>query len=560
MRHLLRLAGSGLAALLAGLGLCATAIAAPTYGYRVLHHESVEVATRKGVGASEHMSFEAYGRRFDVTVSPNERIRRGMPANLAATTLPLQGTVDGLAGSWVRITRSASGLRGMVFDGQEMYAIEPASEVAPVSVEPMSATSGETVVYRLADALMPVETMKCELAKPDSTPESPATAADALQQLSSELHTFQIEAAATQLKQVRVGVVGDFEFVSQFTSSTPEDAIVARMNIVDGIFSTQLGVKVSMATPTLFRTATDPFTKTAASDLLTELRTFRSGSPTQQTLGITHLMTGRNLDGSTVGIAYISGLCSAQFGASLSQSTFSTTQSALIAAHEMGHNFGAPHDGETGACQATPTTFLMAPQLNGSDQFSACSISQIQPVIAAARCLTAYSPPDASIEVPTPTLQATVGTALVASFTVSAVGDDASTNVSVAVTLPTTVTIQSVSANGGTCTMGAGTASCSLGTLAAGDLRQVDLNITPTEAGTLTLNLSVDSANDPNSSNDSGSIAITAAGMSTPTPPTTPPSSGSTGSGGGGGGGGSMDFLMLTMLGGTLFASRRKRR
>ena len=504
------------------------------------------------------MSFEAYGRRFEVSLAPNERIRRGMPANLTGTTMPLQGTVDGLAGSWVRITRSATGLRGMVFDGHEMYAIEPAAEVAPVSVEPMNAASGETVVYRLADALMPVETMKCELAKPDATPESPATAADALQQLSSELHTFQIQAAAaTQLQQVRVGVVGDFEFVSQFTTSTPEDAIVARMNIVDGIFTTQLGVKVSLATPQLFRTASDPFTKTAASDLLTELKTFRVGSPAQQALGITHLMTGRNLDGSTVGIAYISGLCSAQFGASLSQGTFNTTQSALIAAHEIGHNFGAPHDGETGACESTPMTFLMAPQLNGSNQFSACSISQITPVIAGARCLTAYSPPDAGIEVPTPMLPATVGTALVASFTVRALGDDTSANVNVTVTLPATVTIQAVSANGGTCTTGAGTASCNLGDVAAGDSRQVDLSITPTQAGSLTLNFSLASSNDPNSSNDNGSISITATGASTPPPPTTPPSSGSSGSGGGGGGG-SMDLLMLAMLGGTLLMSRRK--
>ena len=558
MRHLSRLAGFGLTVLLAGFGFSVSALAAPTHGYRVLHHEAVEVATRKGVGASEHLSFEAYGRRFEVTLAPNERIRRGMPASLAATTMPLQGTVDGLAGSWVRITRSASGLRGMVFDGQEMYAVEPASEVAPVSVEPMNAASGETVVYRLSDALMPVETMKCELAKPDSTPESPPTAADALQQLTSELHTFQIEAAATQLKQVRVGVVGDFEFVSQFTSSTPEDAIVARMNIVDGIFTTQLGVKVSLATSTLFRSDTDPFTKTVASDLLSELRTFRTGSQAQRALGITHLMTGRNLDGSTVGIAYISGLCSAQFGASLSQSTFNTTQSALIAAHEMGHNFGAPHDGETGACESTPQTFLMAPQLNGSNQFSSCSISQITPVISGASCLTTYSPPDASIEVPTPTLPGTVGTALVASFTVRAVGDDASSSVTVTVNVPTNLTIQSATANGGTCTIGAVAANCDLGTLASGDTRQVDLNVTPTAAGTLTLSLSLASSNDPNTSNNTGSIAINAVGASPPPPPTTPPpSSGS--SGGGGGGGGSMDFLMLAALSGTLLLRRKRR-
>src|SRR5262249_51326758 len=154
---------------------------------------------------------------------------------------------------------------------------------------------------------------------------------------------------------------------------------------------------------------------------------------------------------------------------------------------------------------------------------------QIQPVIAAAKCLTAYAPPDASIDVAAPTLQATVGTPLVASFSVHSVGDDASANVSVTVTLPSTVTIQSISANGGTCTRGAGTASCSLGNLAAGDSRQVDLNVTPTAAGTLTLNLAVDSSNDPNASNDTGSIALIAA-AGAPTQPTTPPqSSGSTG-------------------------------
>jgi hypothetical protein len=555
MRQTIRHAGLGLVALTTGLLSSAPTLAASTNGYRVLHHESVHVLTEKGTGANERMTFNAYGRRFALTMAPNERIRRGVPST-SGQTLPLQGTVEGLPGSWVRITRSASGLRGMMFDGQDMYAIEPAAEAAAVTVQPLIAADGETVVYRLADAMMPVETMTCEVVKPDSTPDTPPTAADALEALSSELHTFQIAAVAA-MKQVRVGVIGDFEFVSQFTNSTPEDAIVSRMNIVDGIFSTQLGVKISLATPTLFRSSTDPFTKSNASELLTELSSYRQGSPAQRQLGITHLMTGRNLDTTTVGIAYINGLCSAKFGTSLSQSNLNTTQAALIAAHEIGHNFGAPHDGES-PCQSTPTTFLMAPQLNGSDQFSACSVQQMQNQVNTGNCLTAYVPPDASIQVPTSTLNATVNTPVVASFVVRATGDDASANVNVMVTLPTSVTVQSVSANGGTCTNGAGTASCSIGTLAAGDSRQVDLNVTPTEAGTLTLNLSVDSSNDPNSSNDTGTITIVA---STTTPTEPPPSNGGgTGSAsGGGGGGGSFDYLALSFLGVMVIGTARRR-
>jgi len=545
MRQTIRLAGLGFCALTTGLFFSASASAASGNGYRVLHHESVRVLTEKGAGANERMSFSAYGREFALSVAPNERIRRALPA-ANTQTLPLQGTLDGVTGSWVRITRSASGLRGMMFDGREMYAIEPAAEAAAVTVQPLNAAEGDTVVYRLADALMPVQTMTCEVVEPDSTPDSPETAADALEALSTELHTFQI-AAATAMKQVRVGVVGDFEFVSQFTRSTPEDAIVSRMNIVDGIFTTQLGIKVSLTTPTLFRTASDPFTKSKASDLLTEVSTYRQGSPAQRQAGITHLMTGRDLDTTTVGIAYISGICSAKFGTSLSQSSLNTTQAALIAAHEIGHNFGAPHDGES-PCESTPGNFLMAPQLNGSDQFSACSIQQMQIQVNKATCLTAYVPPDASIQVPAGTINATVGTPVVASFTVRATGDDASANVTVTVTLPTSVTLQSVSANGGTCMSGAGTASCSIGTLAAGDSRQVDLNVTPTEAGNLSLNLSVDSSNDPNSGNDTGVITINA----TTTTPTEPPPSngGGTGSasGSGGGGGGSFDYLALSFL------------
>ena len=200
----------------------------------------------------------------------------------------------------------------------------------------------------------------------------------------------------------------------------------------------------------------------------------------------------------------------------------------------------------------------MAPQLNGNDQFSACSVEQIQPRVNNSSCLTTYIPPDASINVANPTANATVGTPLVASFTVRASGDDASANVTVTISLPTSLTIQSVSANGGTCTSGAGTASCSLGNLPAGDSRQVDLNVTPTAAGPLVLNIQLDSSNDPNASNDTGTITINAT-ETVVTPPVTPPSDGAGSASGGGGGGGRMDIALLALLGAAMLAGARRR-
>jgi hypothetical protein len=493
-------------------------------------------------------------------VTPNERIRRAITTR-DSQTMPLEGTVEGVPGSWVRITRSPSGWRGLLYDGQELYAIEAAQDIAGSTDETLNVSGAAPIIYRLADALLPPdEVLGCEVVQPDA---DPPTAAAAFQSLSGEL---RIQAAQlTPMKQVRVGVVGDFEFASLMsTGATPEDTIISRMNIVDGIFSSQLGVKISLAPSTIFTTASDPFTKSKASDLLTELRNYRRGSAAQSALGLTHLMTGRDLDGDTVGIAYIGSVCQGSTASSLSEGRRSSLTASLIAAHEIGHNFGAPHDGESGACASTPQTFLMAPRLNGSDQFSACSISQMTPLVNNGSCLSAYFPPDVLLDLTTPSSQATIGTAFNASFLVRATGDDASMDVSATASIPNGLTLNSVASTGANCTSGAGTATCTFGTMAAGDARQVDLNLTSTDAGSLVVNVTLASTNDATSSNNTGTLSVTSTGTPAPPPPS-PPSGGGGGNGntgsasGGGGGGGSLEITTLvTMLGLSLLALRRR--
>ena len=547
--------------------VCALAIAlfavragAAEHELRVLHHQAIQVSSRPEAGSSEHLSFQAYGRRFDLNMAPNERIRRAITTP-GSTTMPLEGTVEGVPGSWVRITRSPSGWRGMLYDGQELYAIEAAQDIAGSTDEALNVSGAAPVIYRLADALLPPdEVLACEVVQPDA---DPPTAASAFQSMVSELH---IQAAQlAPMKQVRVGVVGDFEFATLLsTGASPEDTIISRMNIVDGIFSSQLGVKISLAPSVIFTTSSDPFTKSKASDLLTEVRNYRRSSSAQMALGLTHLMTGRDLDGDTVGIAFIGSVCQGSSASSLSEGRRSSLTASLIAAHEIGHNFGAPHDGESGACASTPQTFLMAPRLNGSDQFSACSITQMTPTVNNASCLSAYIPPDVSLEVTTPSPQATIGTAFTASFVVRATGDDASMDVSATASIPTGLTLNSVTSAGATCTTGAGSATCSFGTMTAGDAREVDLDLTSDTAGSLLVNVTLASTNDAISSNNSGSLSVTSAG--TPAPPPPPPPTGGggggntgTASGGGGGGGGALDVTTLIMMFGVLLLVQRRR-
>ena len=59
--------------------LCATRTAfAAEHEFRVLHHEAVQITNRVMNDAREKISFEAYGRHFALTLTPNERIRRAI--------------------------------------------------------------------------------------------------------------------------------------------------------------------------------------------------------------------------------------------------------------------------------------------------------------------------------------------------------------------------------------------------------------------------------------------------------------------------------------------------
>ncbi|MGB8326659.1 MAG: M12 family metallo-peptidase [Steroidobacteraceae bacterium] len=483
-------------------------------GFQILHLERLQPAEKRLADGGTTVSFDAFGRRFDLALRPNERMRNAV-ARSGAAVEALRGEVSGVPGSWVRLTKSATGLAGMVYASGQVYVIEPARDAAPFSVQALAGTAGGAVMYRLADTLMPGGLGLCATEpRPKSgaaaTGPAPlvnsgrATGLAAWQALGTEL---QALAATLPSKQIVVGAVADYE-MSQLFGDQTEATVVARMNIVDGIFSSQVGVKIQLAPITVFRDTNDPFTASDASTLLGELRTWRGSTPAQLADGLTHLMTGRDMTGDTVGIAYIATICDGAFAASLSEGWRSTTNAALIAAHEIGHNFGAPHDGDPAeACAATPLTFLMAPTLNGSNQFSQCSLDQIRPVVAVARCVTTVAATDAALDAASST-SANAGTPFTLGFTVRSIGSSTVTGVQTTTTLPAALTLNSASAQNGSCTSGAGTVACALGDIPAGESRSVSLSVTGNAPGDSTVTHSLAAANDTDSTNNSRSVAV----------------------------------------------------
>lgn len=519
--------------------------------FAILYHEKVALQ-RAAVGLDERVTFEAYGRQFELLLAPNDRMKRALP-RATRDIEPLQGTVAGIPGSWVRLTRSASGWRGMFFDGEEVYAIEPEADVADAIAGSADEAGSNPVVYRLSDALLPLSDQFCDVAEA-SGEEEENTALDVYKAAVADV---RLHAADYPSRQVRVSVVADYEFAQAFRFGiSPEEAIVSRMNVVDGIFTSQLGMKVELATPTIFRDPNDPFTRFRARDLLEEVRRYRRNSPSELSSGLTHLMTGRNLFGETAGIAFMGSVCQGSTAASLSEGTRSITSASLIVAHEIAHNFNAPHDGEAGACWAVPQDFLMAPRLNGNDQFSACSIAQMQPLIASRSCVTAYTPPDVSIDVQDDEVPATVDVPFEISFLVRAAGDDSSNDVIASAALPAELTVLSAAATGASCTTGAGVVSCELGTLPGGAVRDVRLELVSSDAGSFTADITLTATDDRFEHNNSGTITIQVSGVAPALPPTQEPTATP---GGRRGGGGRLDLFGATLLGLVLLGRTRRR-
>ena len=340
--------------------------AEPLRGFRVGARAGGADAKPAGA-APATVTFNAFSRDFALELEPNGRLA-AMHTPLGAATA-YRGTVAGRAGSWVRLVLTAAGPSGLVFDGETLFGIETAGDRAS------GPAINEPAMFRLDDVYFAPGELGCEIG---------VAALDGQQALKAMAQEFTALAAAGATLNLDLGAVADFEFAQRFGADA-ESALLTRFNNVDGIFSEQLGVQITVGAVRVFTGSNDPFTSTAANELLDELARYRGATPAQEAQGLTHLFTGRNLDGTTAGIAFFGSLCATRrfgarsFGAGLSEARRGAVTDSLIAAHEIGHNFGAPHDGDANAaCAATPSTFLMAPTINFSDQFSACSLDEMR--------------------------------------------------------------------------------------------------------------------------------------------------------------------------------------
>jgi Metallo-peptidase family M12/Domain of unknown function DUF11 len=459
-------------------------------------------------GSPVTVTIAALGKSFELMLKSNDRLYSELPRaqkkRLRAKARLFRGQIAGMPGSWVRLAQVGQDLSGMIWDGTEAYLIDPHSDVSPSLRQRSRTKTDGIVIYRLADVMW--NDARCAL-DPNETPVTDYRA------LVQELQTLTQPLAAAS-RELRVAVVADTQFV-QSHSADAEAAVVAQTNVVDGIYTEQLGVHLKIAEIRALQTD-GALTSTEASTLLSQFKSY-VGSPGFTNPGLAHLFTGRTMNSGVLGVAYIAALCSASTGIGVSHVSGSGSLGALTVAHEMGHNFGAYHDNQQGSpCASTAGTYIMNPYLNGSDQFSQCSLSSIQPVMNKAGCIVPISgTPTADIRVNLPTnpITAPVGTDFPYRIEVTNGGSIAATNSSATISIPNSLIVQGIGAlTNGSCASTTGQVSCSLGDLGAGDTRTIALTLVGGTAGQYSSQISVAANNDSNAANNTATEAMTIGG------------------------------------------------
>ena len=107
--------------------------------YEPLHSMTAHAADSNSANASQELRrdapavlrFEALGKSFDLNLVPNDRLLASMPADAAFEGVyAYRGHLANNPDSWVRIVMFDGMPRGLIWDGETMFAIEAPGDSA----------------------------------------------------------------------------------------------------------------------------------------------------------------------------------------------------------------------------------------------------------------------------------------------------------------------------------------------------------------------------------------------------------------------------------------------
>jgi len=127
--------------------------------------------------------------------------------------------------------------------------------------------------------------------------------------------------------------------------------------------------------------------------MLSELRDYWNSYFYGIAFDLAHMWTGKNMDGSTIGIAYVAAVCDARsYSYGISQRFTSSPGKYILTAHEIGHNFGATHTEQASPPQTDCSNTIMNTAIGTGFTFCPFSRGEIASHVASNSSCLALGP------------------------------------------------------------------------------------------------------------------------------------------------------------------------
>ena len=501
------------------------------------------------------------------------------------------GSISSVPDSWVRVSNINGLWKGLASVYGSLYVISQAEMETFVGAQAASIASPATAASEFASDMG-----SCGVAAHSAVGKQMAgmsMLAEMESGVVAEAMFSDFCSASDQVNGVCILPQIDFIFDTQFQALYGSSAMAEAMsivNIAEGFFSQDraemdgnngmnmaFDSTIQLPTSDVFSTSTD------AGTFLGDIRTKNANSQIPGLtpgLGLVHVVTGRDFDGTTAGIAFVDAICDSNgFGVGTTSVVGSSTLTAVVMAHELGHNFGSFHDGDSGssaiAGMCGTGTHIMSPSVSsGFTGFSSCSVTQMVNAIEALPSLEQCFnfPLDVTVADPVAPTNTDVGDNFNISYSLQ-IGDGGSqsvTNITMTGTSSQGARFTSVTVNGNACSISSNNNfpdtryDCSInisansivpaGASAASTVVvNIDAQATGWEAqANIMHTVSADNANVVMMGGDNLTTNLNVSGEITDPPPGIGPSN----SGGGGGGGGSLGWPIILALGGLLLRRR----
>ena len=323
--------------------------------------------------------------RYRAEVTGEDGVRRQLPPPPVTT---YKGTaVVGQEVVQARFTITNNRFEGVVFTPGDWHYIEPLRNYLP------SAEAAELVVYRHSD-VKPRQEWRCGVSK--------------LRRGMNQVDQAAVQASrdATTTYTVEVATEADYEYVQYWGSAVAANQeIESILNRVEGVYETELKLKLEIVFQNAWNRSNDPYTGTDGDKLLDQFTEYWNNNFFSEGYDLAHLWTGKETleverDGQKRkigGLAWPGVVCGGRFNTNRFSYGFSQRGSFglykfIAPAHEIGHNFGAVHPDEEEPPVTSCAGTIMQGKGTPGDRLTFCEFSRNKirnHVSAYNRCLEA---------------------------------------------------------------------------------------------------------------------------------------------------------------------------